>query len=114
FLLYGIALLYGASGSTSLGAVAAALRAPSATTSALALLGAGLLLVGFGFKVASVPFHMWAPDVDGGGPTPVPALMSEGVKAAAFGALLRVFVQALPALAERWQPAVAALAVVTM
>src|SRR4030095_16823452 len=74
----------------------------------------GLLLVGFGFKVASVPFHMWAPDVYEGAPTTVTALMSAGVKAAAFGALLRVFVQALPSLAAHWQPAVAALAVVTM
>jgi NADH-quinone oxidoreductase subunit N len=114
FFLYGIALLYGASGSTSLPAVAAALRTASPSTSALAMVGTGLLLVGFGFKIASVPFHMWAPDVYEGAPTTVTALMSAGVKAAAFGALLRVFVQALPALAGNWQPAVAALAVVTM
>jgi NADH-quinone oxidoreductase subunit N len=114
FLLYGIALLYGASGSTSLTAISVALRAATPATSALAMLGAGLLLVGFGFKVASVPFHMWAPDVYEGAPTTMTALMSAGVKAAAFGALLRVFSQALPALAANWQPAVAALAVVTM
>jgi NADH-quinone oxidoreductase subunit N len=114
FFLYGIALLYGASGSTSLPLVAQALRAADPSTSMLAVLGAGLLLVGFGFKIASVPFHMWAPDVYEGAPTTVTALMSAGVKAAAFGALLRVAVQALPALADRWQPAVAALAVVTM
>src|SRR4029453_6313460 len=114
FLLYGIALLYGASGSTSLGAVAAALRAPSATTSALALLGAGLLLVGFGFKIASVPFHMWAPDAYEGAPTTVTDLMAAGGKGASFGAFLRVFVQALPSLAAHWQPAVAVLAIVTM
>jgi len=105
FLLYGI---------TSLPLVAQALRAADPSTAMLALLGAGLLLVGFGFKIASVPFHMWAPDVYEGAPTTVTALMSAGVKAAAFGALLRVAVQALPALADRWQPAVAALAVVTM
>jgi NADH-quinone oxidoreductase subunit N len=114
FFLYGIALLYGASGSTSLPLVAQALRAADPGTSTLAVLGAGLLLVGFGFKVASVPFHMWAPDVYEGAPTTVTALMSAGVKAAAFGALLRVAVQALPTLADRWQPAVAALAVVSM
>ena len=62
----------------------------------LAVLGAALLLVGFGFKVASVPFHMWAPDVYEGAPTTVTAFMSAGVKAAAFGALLRVFGSALP------------------
>ena len=70
--------------------------------------------MGFGFKVASVPFHMWAPDVYEGAPTTVTALMSAGVKAAAFGAFLRVFLQALPALADQWQPAVAVLAIVTM
>jgi NADH-quinone oxidoreductase subunit N len=114
FFLYGIALLYGASGSTSLAAVGTALRGSGSATMALATMGTGLLLVGFGFKVASVPFHMWAPDVYEGAPTTVTALMSAGVKAAAFGALLRVFGQALPALAASWQPAVAALAVVTM
>jgi len=81
---------------------------------ALALVGVGLLLVGFGFKIASVPFHMWAPDAYEGAPTTVTALMAAGVKAAAFGALLRVFVQALPSLAAHWQPAVAVLAIVTM
>ena len=70
--------------------------------------------MGFGFKVASVPFHMWAPDVYEGAPTTVTALMSAGVKAAAFAAFLRVFLQALPALAGEWQPAVAVLAIVTM
>jgi NADH-quinone oxidoreductase subunit N len=80
----------------------------------LAILGAAFLLVGFGFKVASVPFHMWAPDVYEGAPTTVTAFMAAGVKAAAFGALLRVFDSALPALASHWQPLVAVLAVVTM
>ena len=78
------------------------------------MLGAALLLVGFGFKVASVPFHMWAPDVYEGAPTTVTAFMSAGVKAAAFGALLRVFDSALPALAPHWQPLVAVLAIATM
>jgi len=114
FFLYGVALLYGVSGSTSLARIAPAVRAASGGPGAMALLGAGLLLVGFGFKVASVPFHMWAPDVYEGAPTTVTALMSAGVKTAAFGAFLRVFVQALPSLASQWQPAVAALAVLTM
>jgi NADH-quinone oxidoreductase subunit N len=89
--LYGVALLYGATGATKLAlisdALPAALRdAPALTYCAIALIGAGLA-----FKVAAVPFHMWTPDVYEGAPTPVTALMSAGVKAAAFGALLRVF-----------------------
>jgi len=112
FFLYGIALLYGTSGSTSLGRVASAAASPGREP--LAILGAGLLLVGLGFKVASVPFHMWAPDVYEGAPTTVTAFMSAGVKAAAFGAFVRIFGVALPALAGVWQPAVAALAVVSM
>jgi NADH-quinone oxidoreductase subunit N len=114
FFLYGVALLYGVSGSTSLARIAPAVRSAGGAPGAMALVGAGLLLVGFGFKVASVPFHMWAPDVYEGAPTTVTALMSAGVKTAAFGALLRVFVQALPSLAPQWQPAIAALALVTM
>jgi NADH-quinone oxidoreductase subunit N len=122
FLLYGIAVLYGLTGSTSLVRIAEALRSGAASpvagalggAPALALVGTGLLLVGFGFKVASVPFHMWAPDAYEGAPTTVTALMAAGVKAAAFGAFLRVFQQALPSLAQQWQPAVAVLAVVTM
>jgi NADH-quinone oxidoreductase subunit N len=114
FLLYGIALLYGVSGSTTLDRVARAVATLTPDAATLAVLGAGLLLVGFGFKVASVPFHMWAPDVYEGAPTTVTALMSAGVKAAAFAAMLRVFGTALPALAPLWQPLVAALAVLTM
>jgi NADH-quinone oxidoreductase subunit N len=114
FFLYGIALLYGVSGSTSLAKVELTLGALTAETAWMAVLGAGMLLVGFGFKVASVPFHMWAPDVYEGAPTPVTALMSAGVKAAAFGALLRVFGSALAELAGDWKPLVAALAAVTM
>ena len=122
FLLYGVAVLYGLTGSTSLARIAVVLRSgavsPAASApgsvAALALIGTGLLLVGFGFKVASVPFHMWAPDAYEGAPTTVTALMAAGVKAAAFGAFLRVFLQALPALAADWQPAVAVLSIVTM
>jgi NADH-quinone oxidoreductase subunit N len=114
FFLYGIALLYGVSGSTFLGRIASSVSYLTRDNAPMAVLGAGMLLVGFGFKVASVPFHMWAPDVYEGAPTTVTALMSAGVKAAAFGALLRVFPGALPGLASDWQPAVAILAVVTM
>jgi NADH-quinone oxidoreductase subunit N len=114
FFLYGVALLYGVSGSTSLARIAPSVRAASGGPALMALVGAGLLLVGFGFKVASVPFHMWAPDVYEGAPTTVTAFMSAGVKTAAFGGMLRVFLQALPALAADWQPAVATLAALTM
>ncbi len=114
FFLYGIALLYGATGSTSLEKIARSVSVLSPGSVPLAVLGAALLLVGFGFKIASVPFHMWAPDVYEGAPTTVTAFMSAGVKAAAFGALLRVFDQALPALSSQWQPLVAVLAIVTM
>jgi NADH-quinone oxidoreductase subunit N len=114
FFLYGVALVYGASGSTALERVTRALSVAGPETLPLALLGTSLLLVGFGFKVASVPFHMWAPDVYEGAPTTVTALMSAGVKAAAFGALLRVFDYALAGLAGEWRPLVAVLAILTM
>jgi NADH-quinone oxidoreductase subunit N len=114
FFLYGVALLYGVSGSTTLGEIASAVDRLPAGGASLAVLGAGLLLVGFGFKVGSVPFHMWIPDVYEGAPTTVTALMSAGVKAAAFGALLRVFTSGLAGLAGGWKPAVAVLAIVTM
>ncbi len=114
FFLYGVALLYGLSGSTSLDRIAVALGQTPPGGSSMAVLGAGMLLVGFGFKVASVPFHMWAPDVYEGAPTTVTALMAAGVKAAAFGALLRVFLGSLPTAAADWQKAVAVLALVTM
>jgi NADH-quinone oxidoreductase subunit N len=114
FLLYGIALLYGASGSTSLDRVAAAVVSAAPATRTMALLGTGLVLVGFGFKVASVPFHMWAPDVYEGAPTTVTAFMSAGVKVAAFGGLLRVLSEAVPTLAASWRPALAILAIVSM
>jgi NADH-quinone oxidoreductase subunit N len=115
FLLYGIALLYGVSGSTTMSRIAGAVAArPDGDAALLPLLGVGLLLVGFGFKVASVPFHMWAPDVYEGAPTTVTAVMAAGVKASAFGALLRVLLQAVPSLASDWRPAVAVLALLTM
>jgi NADH-quinone oxidoreductase subunit N len=114
FFLYGIALIYGVSGSTQLEKVQRSLAVLSAEPSMLAVLGAAMLLVGFGFKVASVPFHMWVPDVYEGAPTPATAFMSAGVKAAAFGALLRVFDFALPSLAAHWRPLVVVLAIVTM
>jgi NADH-quinone oxidoreductase subunit N len=93
FLLYGIALLYGAAGSTRVDRIAAA--AAAAPHDPLVLLGLGLVLVGFGFKISSVPFHMWAPDVYQGAPTSVTAFIATGSKAAAFAALLRVLLGGL-------------------
>jgi NADH-quinone oxidoreductase subunit N len=114
FFLYGVALLYGASGSTELTRVAQQIALLSPESSGLAILGTALLFVGFAFKVGSVPFHMWAPDVYEGAPTPTTAFMAAGVKAAAFGALLRVFGYALPGLAGHWRPLVALVAAATM
>jgi NADH-quinone oxidoreductase subunit N len=114
FFLYGIAVLYGASGSTRLDKIGAAVATLAPGQERLVLLGVGLLLVGFGFKVALAPFHMWTPDVYEGAPTTVTAFMSAGVKAAAFGALLRVFALTLQPLAASWQPLVGGLAMFTI
>lgn len=98
FVVYGIALAFGATGSTSLGKILAAVSNGAANLPLL-LAGAGLILVGFGFKVAAVPFHMWTPDVYQGAPTPVTAFMASGAKIAGFAALLRIFALGLPGLA---------------
>src|SRR5215510_6897662 len=99
FLVYGIALVYGATGTTNLQAIFELVRSQSSQIPGFLLYaGAGLLLVGLGFKVAAVPFHMWTPDVYQGAPTPVTAFMSVIAKVGGFGALLRVLVVALPAL----------------
>jgi NADH-quinone oxidoreductase subunit N len=113
FLLYGIALTYGASGNTALEAVAAGVSA-DASTRLLALAGLGLVVVGFGFKVALVPFHAWTPDVYQGAPTSVTAFMSVGAKAAGFAALGRALVVAFPDLLPEWSPLLAVLAALTM
>ena len=112
FLLYGIALTYGATGNTNLTLIGAQLAAGPAPL--IGKLGLGLLLIGFAFKVAAVPFHMWAPDVYDGSPTPVAGLMATGVKAAAFIALTRVLMEAFPSLDSLWQPVIAVLAIATM
>ncbi|MCS6994272.1 MAG: NADH-quinone oxidoreductase subunit N [Anaerolineales bacterium] len=113
FVVYGIALTFGASGSTDLARIVASVAAGSANLPLLTA-GAGLLLVGFGFKVAAVPFHMWTPDVYQGAPTSVTAFMAAGAKTAGFAALLRVFGAAFPALAADLSPLMAILAAVTM
>ncbi len=98
FVVYGIALVFGATGSTALSQILSAVSTGAANLPLL-LAGAGLILVGFGFKVAAVPFHMWTPDVYQGAPTPVTAFMAAGAKIAGFAALLRIFALGLPALA---------------
>jgi NADH-quinone oxidoreductase subunit N len=112
FLLYGIALVFGATGTTNLSLVGAQLAGKPLPL--MAALGLGLLLIGIGFKVAAVPFHMWAPDVYDGSPTPVTGFMATGVKAAAFAALVRVLYEAFPAAVGLWQPIVAGLAIASM
>ena len=114
FLLYGIALVYGATGSTNLAVIAERMSRIDGGTVALMLAGIAFLLVGFGFKVATVPFHMWAPDVYDGAPSAVTAYMAATVKAAAFVAFLRVWVEAFPAAYGAWHTAVAGIAIVTM
>ncbi len=117
--LYGIAFIYGASGTTNLQTVAARLIGMNGAISPLALGGVGLLLVGLGFKAAVVPFHTWAPDVYEGAPTSVTAFMAVMAKVGAFGAVLRVFMMALSVgalydLAHDWGLVVGALAILTM
>ena len=113
FLLYGIALCYGATGTTNLLGIAAATADPTADGTLL-LAGVGLLAVGFLFKVSAVPFHMWTPDVYQGTPTPVAAFMAAATKVAGFAVFLRVFAGALGGLVVSWRPVIAAVAVVTM
>lgn len=114
FLLYGIALIYGATGTTNLKGIYEFVRNIHLLTDPLLLIGMGLLIVGFGFKVASVPFHMWTPDVYEGAPTSVTAFMSVGPKAAGFAAFLRVFLYALSSLQTDWVWILWVLAVLTM
>ena len=113
FLLYGIALGYGATGTTNLLGIARASGDPTGDGTLL-LAGVGLLAVGFCFKVSAVPFHMWTPDVYQGTPTPVAAFMAAATKVAGFAVFLRVFAGALGGLVVTWRPAIAAIAVVTM
>jgi len=114
FLLYGIALVYGATGTIKLGPIHTALATGALGANPLLLLGIGLMVVGFGFKVAAVPFHMWTPDVYEGAPTPVTAFMAVGVKLAAFAAFVRVFLVDFPALGVHWQSVLWVVAALTM
>jgi NADH-quinone oxidoreductase subunit N len=128
FFLYGVAMIYGATGTTNLVTIkdllASQVFSPITSpveslsdvtlNSPLLLLGLGLLLVGLGFKVAAVPFHFWSPDVYDGSPTPVVAFMASAVKAAGFAALVRVFVLAFGTYVNDWRPIVAVLAALSM
>jgi NADH-quinone oxidoreductase subunit N len=113
FVLYGMALVYGGSGTTVIPDIAKNL-ASSATGNPLLLLGILLMGVGFAFKVSAAPFHMWTPDVYQGAPLPVTAFMSVGTKAAAFAMIIRVFAGGLPHLAPEWQTLLAFVAATSM
>jgi NADH-quinone oxidoreductase subunit N len=114
FFLYGVALTYGATGSTNLIDIREYLGSVVLADDGLLLAGMALLLVGLGFKVSAVPFHMWTPDVYQGAPSPVVAFMASAVKVAGFAALVRVFVLTFGLYADDWQPIVYAVAVATL
>ena len=118
FLLYGMALVYGATGSTQLRVINFCLHgiacASSVAASPLLFVGIGLMVVGFAFKVSIVPFHMWTPDVYEGAPTPVTAFMSVTTKAAVFAAFVRVFTFGLSGVESHWYGLIWALAIATM
>jgi NADH-quinone oxidoreductase subunit N len=113
-LLYGTALVYGATGTTNLSGIAQFLSKVVLLHDGVLLVGFALLLVGLGFKVAAAPFHMWTPDVYQGAPTPVTAFMAAATKAAAFAAILRIFVGAFRLYEVDWRPAVFGLAVLSL
>ncbi len=121
FLLYGMALVYGATGATNLTLIAERVVDPNFP--ALLLIGGGMMIVGFGFKVATVPFHIWTPDVYEGAPAPVTGFMAAGPKAAAFASFIRVFVLGFPFIAgaqasgylhESWMTALSVMAILSM
>lgn len=113
FVVYGIALVFGQTGSTLLADVAGSLT-ESMLSNPVLLVGLALIVVGLGFKVAAVPFHMWTPDVYQGAPSPVVGYMSVGAKAAGFAALLRVLISGFPDLASAWGPILLWVSVLTM
>lgn len=113
FLLYGMALLYGVSGSTRIEKIAAVV-AQTGSSNTMLLIGMFLMLTGFLFKIAAAPFHMWTPDVYEGAPTPMTAFMSAGPKAAGFATLLRLLLVVFPAMKAEWSDLLWILAVLTM
>lgn len=121
FLLYGMALIYGATATTNITQIAA--RVADANFPALLLVGGAMMVIGFGFKVATVPFHIWTPDVYEGAPTPITGFMAAGPKAAAFASFVRVFVLGFPLVAgvqasgflhDSWMTALTVMAVLSM
>ena len=121
FLLYGMALIYGATGSTNISEIAARLSNPNFP--ALLLIGGAMMIIGFGFKVATVPFHVWTPDVYEGAPTPITAFMAAGPKSAAFASFVRVFVLGFPLITgaqaagylhDSWITALSVMGILTM
>jgi NADH-quinone oxidoreductase subunit N len=114
FFLYGIAFAYGLTGSTRLDKIGSLMAAQAMSPTLMQFLALGFLIVGFAFKVAAVPFHMWTPDAYEGAPPAVTAFMSTGVKAAAFAAFVRVFLSALEPLRGSWSDVVWILAAATM
>ena len=121
FLLYGMALIYGATGSTNITEIAQRIADPNFP--ALLLVGGAMLLVGFGFKIAAAPFHVWTPDVYEGAPAPITGFMAAGPKSAAFASFLRIFVIGFPVISgvqasgylnQSWVTALAIMAIATM
>jgi NADH-quinone oxidoreductase subunit N len=112
--VYGIALTYGATGSTNLPQIADYLSKNVVASNGVLLGGLALLLVGFGFKIAAVPFHMWSPDVYQGSPSPVTGFMAAIAKAGAFAALLRVFVSSFGTVRTDWQPIIWGIAIASL
>ena len=114
FFLYGIAFLYGVTGTTNIERLSTAIAAQSMSGNPMILLGTGLLIIGFAFKIAAVPFHMWSPDAYEGAPSVVTGFMSTGVKAAAMAAFVRVFLKGLDPMIADWAPVLWWIAAATM
>jgi NADH-quinone oxidoreductase subunit N len=114
FFLYGIALVFGATGTTRLPVIAGLVGDMGLSGSPMLVIGMALLAIGFAFKVAAVPFHVWTPDAYDGAPTPITALMATGVKAAAFATFIRVFPVTFGGMYEQWAGVIWWLAVLTM
>ena len=114
FLLYGVAWIYGATGSTNLSEIRRALTSGAAPPEAMIGVAAALIFVGLAFKISAAPFQGWAPDVYQGAPAPVSAFLTVGPKAAAFAVLMRVFLGTLETAASHWMPAIWVCALATM